>query len=176
MTMSLLISVSGSSGSDKDLSDEVLLLAEQVGRTVAAHHALLLTGGKGGIMRAACKGAKENGGTTIGILPYSREEANEYVDIALPTQMGYARNRLVVSMADAVIVIAGRWGTLNEITEALMQQVPLVLLKGSKGTVDKFIDGNFISQNDLFVEIATSADEAMLKAINLIEKKKKTKD
>jgi len=173
--MSLIISVSGSSGSDKELSDEVLFLAEQVGKTIAAHHDLLLTGGKGGVMRAACKGAKENGGMTIGILPLSKKDANEYVDIVLPTHMGYARNRLVVSMADAVIAIAGRWGTLNEVTEALMQQVPLVLFKGSRGIVDKFIDGNFISQNDLFVDIASSADEAIMKAIDLIEKKKRTK-
>ncbi len=173
--MSLVISVSGSSGSDKELSQEVLFLAEQVGKTIANHHALLLTGGKGGIMRAACKGANESGGTTIGILPLSKKEANEYVDIVLPTHMGYARNRLVVSMADAVIVIAGRWGTLNEVTEALMQQTPLVLLRGSKGIVDKFIEGNFITQNDLFVEIATSADEAIVKVMDLIEKKKRTK-
>lgn len=173
--MSLVISVSGSSGEDKKLSDEILLLAEQVGEAVAARKAVLLTGGKGGVMRAACKGAKKNGGTTIGILPFSKDESNEFVDIALPSNMGYGRNRLVVSMADAVIAIAGRWGTLNEISEALMQQKPLVLLTGSDGVVDKFVQGNVISEDDPFVGIASSADDAVLQALSLIEKKLGTK-
>jgi uncharacterized protein (TIGR00725 family) len=174
--MSLVISVSGSSGADKKLSEEILLLAEQVGEAVAARKAVLLTGGKAGVMRAACKGAKKNGGTTIGILPFSKDEANEFVDIALPSNMGYGRNRLVVSMADAVIAIAGRWGTLNEISEALMQQKPLVLLTGSDGVVEKFVRGNIISQDDAFVGIASSADDAVLQALSLIEKKLGTKD
>ena len=173
--MSLVISVSGSSGADKKLSDEILLLAEQVGEAVAARKAVLLTGGKGGVMRAACKGAKKNGGTTIGILPFSKDESNEFVDIALPSNMGYGRNRLVVSMADAVIAIAGRWGTLNEISEALMQQKPLVLLKGSDGVVDTFVQGDVISEDDPFVGIASSADDAVLQALSLIEKKLGTK-
>ena len=173
--MSLVISVSGSSGEDKKLSDEILLLAEQVGEAVAARKVVLLTGGKGGVMQAACKGAKKKGGTTIGILPFSKDEANEFVDIALPSNMGYGRNRLVVSMADAVIAIAGRWGTLNEISEALMQQKPLVLLTGSDGVVDKFVQGNVISEGDPFVGIASSADEAVLQALSLIEKKQGTK-
>lgn len=173
--MSLVISVSGSSGADKKLSDEILLLAEQVGEAVAARNAVLLTGGKGGVMRAACKGAKKNGGTTIGILPFSKDESNEFVDIALPSNMGYGRNRLVVSMADAVIAIAGRWGTLNEISEALMQQKPLVLLTGSDGVVDTFVQGDVISEDDPFVGIASSADDAVLQALSLIEKKLGTK-
>jgi len=171
MTMSLVISVSGSSGEDRKLTDEILLLAEQVGKAVAARNMVLLTGGKGGIMRAACKGAKENGGATIGILPFSKDEANEYVDIVLPTNMGYARNRLVVSMADAVIAISGRWGTLNEISEALMQRKPLVLIKGSGGVVDKLIDGEFLSENDCYVGVTSKAYTAVSQSLSLIKKK-----
>jgi len=169
--MTLVISVSGSSGEEEVLSNNVLLLAEQVGEAIAAHNIVLLTGGKGGVMRAACKGAKKNGGTTIGILPFSKDEANEFIDIALPSNMGYGRNRLVVSMADAVIAIAGRWGTLNEISEALMQKKPVVFLKGSSGTVDKLIRGNFISEENVYVDIAASADDAVLKAVSMIRKK-----
>lgn len=169
--MTLVISVSGSSGEEETLSDEILALAEQVGEAIAIHDIVLLTGGKGGVMKAACKGAKKNGGTTIGILPFSKDEANEFVDIALPSKMGYGRNRLVVSMADAVIAIAGRWGTLNEISEALMQHKPVVFLKGSQGTVDKLIQGNFISEDNVFVDIASSPDDAVLKAISMIKQK-----
>jgi hypothetical protein len=174
--MSLVISVSGSSGADNKLSDEVLSVAERVGEAVAARNLVLLTGGKGGVMRAACKGAKNNGGTTIGIVPFSKDEANEFVDIILTSNMGYGRNRLVVSMADAVIAIAGRWGTLNEISEALMQQKPLVLVKGSDGVVDKLVRDDFISESDGFVGFATDPEDGVVQALRLIRKKEGTKD
>lgn len=174
--MSFVISVSGSSGADTRLSDKVLALAEQVGEAVAAHNAVLLTGGKGGVMRAACKGAKQKGGTTIGILPYSKSEANEFVDIPLTSNMGYGRNRLVVSMADAVIFIAGRWGTLNELSEALMQQKPIVLLTGTDGIVDRFVKNDFICETDVFVGFASSAVDAVEQAFSLVNEKNETKD
>jgi len=174
--MSLVIAVSGSSSTDITLSNETLIRAEHVGEAIAAQHAMLLTGGKGGVMRAACKGAKKNGGTTIGILPYSKDEANEYVDIMLPSNMGYGRNRLVVSMVDAVIAIAGQWGTLNEISEALMQQKPLVLLEGSGGIVDKVIHGDFISEEEEFICFEKNPEDAVIQAVSLIDKKKETKD
>ncbi|MDG6218537.1 MAG: TIGR00725 family protein [Candidatus Thermoplasmatota archaeon] len=173
--MCFVIAVSGSASSDKHLSLESLLLAEQVGEEIAACKMIVLTGGKGGVMRAACKGAKRKGGTTIGILPFSKEEANEFVDIALPTNMGYGRNRLVVSMVDAVIAIAGRWGTLNEISEALMQQKPLVLLTGTGGIVEKCVKNEFISVENEFVSIATTPADAVKKALALINKKNKSK-
>ena len=173
--MSLVIAVSGSGGSDKKLTNKVLLLAEQVGEEVAAKKAVLLTGGKGGVMRAACKGAKRKNGSTIGILPFSKDEANEFIDVALPSNMGYARNRLVVSMADAIIAIAGRWGTLNEISEACIQQKPLVLLSGSGGVVDKLVDGQFVTQEDMFVRFASSPKNAVEQALGLIEKKDNSK-
>jgi uncharacterized protein (TIGR00725 family) len=81
---------------------------------------VLVTGGLGGVMEAACMGAREAGGTTIGILPGSdRSAANPYVDIAIPTGLGEARNALVVRAADALIAIGGGYGTLSEIAFAL---------------------------------------------------------
>jgi len=174
--MSLVISVSGSSGADSRLSDEVLLVAEKVGEEVAKHNAVLLTGGKGGVMRAACKGSKSKEGTTIGILPFSKAEANEFVDVVLPSNMGYGRNRLVVTMADAVIAIAGRWGTLNEISEALMVSKPLVFLLGCDGVVDRLSQSDIISEDEVFVDYASSAKDAVSKALNLIRIKNETKD
>jgi uncharacterized protein (TIGR00725 family) len=173
--MAFVIAVIGSGGSDKNLTSNGVSLAERVGEEIAIRKAVVLTGGKGGVMKAACKGAKRKEGLTIGILPSSKEEANEFIDVALPTNMGYGRNRLVISMADAIIAIAGRWGTLNEISEACIQQKPLVLLSGSGGIVDKFVDGKFPTQEDMFIRLALSAEDAVNMAFELIEKTYGTK-
>jgi uncharacterized protein (TIGR00725 family) len=94
--------------------------AAEVGRLVAERGAVLVCGGLGGAMEAACRGAKEAGGMTVGILPGpDRAAANRYVDIALPTGLGEARNALVVRAADAVIAVGGGYGTLSEIAFAL---------------------------------------------------------
>jgi uncharacterized protein (TIGR00725 family) len=81
---------------------------------------MVVTGGLGGVMEAACRGAREAGGRTIGILPGTeRSAANAFVDVAIPTGMGEARNALVVRSADALIAIGGAYGTLSEIALAL---------------------------------------------------------
>jgi uncharacterized protein (TIGR00725 family) len=94
--------------------------AHAVGRTLAAQGAVLVCGGLGGVMEAACRGAKEAGGTTVGILPGTdRAAANPFVDVALPTGLGEGRNVLVVRAADALIAVGGGHGTLSEIAFAL---------------------------------------------------------
>jgi uncharacterized protein (TIGR00725 family) len=94
--------------------------AEAVGRELAERGAVVVCGGLGGAMEAACRGAKAAGGTTLGVLPGSdRAEANEFVDVAVATGLGEARNALVVRAADAVVAIGGEWGTLSEIALAL---------------------------------------------------------
>ncbi|MEA2376438.1 MAG: hypothetical protein QOD13_345 [Thermoleophilaceae bacterium] len=94
--------------------------AAGVGRLVAERGAVLVCGGLGGAMEAACRGAKQAEGVTVGILPGSdRSDANPYVDVALPTGLGEARNALVVRAADVVIAIGGGYGTLSEIALAL---------------------------------------------------------
>ncbi len=103
-----------------EASDEELLLAGAVGRLVAERGCTLVCGGLGGAMEAACRGAKEAGGTTLGILPGAdRRDANAYVDVAVATGMGEARNALVVRAADALVAIGGGYGTLSEIAFAL---------------------------------------------------------
>jgi uncharacterized protein (TIGR00725 family) len=88
---------------------------------------VLVCGGLGGVMEAACRGAKEGGGTTVGILPGSeRSAANEFVDVAIPTGLGEARNALVVRAADALIAVGGGYGTLSEIAFALKAGKPVV--------------------------------------------------
>ncbi len=102
-------------------------LAEEVGRELARRGAVVVCGGLGGVMEAACRGAKAAGGTTVGILPgASRRVANAYVDVALATGMGEMRNMLVVRAADAVIAVRGEFGTLSEIAFACKIGVPVV--------------------------------------------------
>ncbi len=94
--------------------------AEAVGRLLAERGIILVCGGRTGVMEAACRGAVEAGGTTIGILPGdSRSEGNPYLTVALPTGLGHARNMLVVLAGEAVIAIGGGPGTLSEIGFAL---------------------------------------------------------
>lgn len=101
--------------------------AEAVGRELAERGAVLVSGGLGGAMEAACRGAKQAGGTTVGILPgLDRGAANRWVDVAVPTGVGEARNALVVRAADAVIAVAGGYGTLSEIALALKCGKPVV--------------------------------------------------
>ena len=91
-----------------------------MGRELGSRGAVVVTGGLGGVMEAACRGARDAGGTTIGILPGTdRSAANPYVDVAIPSGLGEARNALVVRAADALIAIGGAYGTLSEIAFAL---------------------------------------------------------
>jgi len=94
--------------------------AEQVGRELGRRGVVLVCGGLGGVMEAACRGAKEAGATTVGILPGTdRTAANAFVDVAVPTGLGEARNALVVRAADALVAVGGGYGTLSEIALAL---------------------------------------------------------
>lgn len=100
--------------------------AAAVGRALAERGAILVCGGLGGVMEAACRGAKEAGGTTVGILPgEARSEANPYVDVAIATGMGEMRNALIVRAADAIIAVGGEFGTLSEIAFALKIGTPV---------------------------------------------------
>ena len=105
-------------------------VAREVGRELARRGARLVCGGLTGVMEAACRGAKEEGGTTVGILPgFDRNDANPYVDVAITTGMGEMRNALVVRSADAVIAVAGGYGTLSELAFALKTGVPVAGLR-----------------------------------------------
>jgi uncharacterized protein (TIGR00725 family) len=113
-------------GPGEAIADE-LATAEDVGRLLATRGAVLVCGGLGGVMEAACRGAKDGGGTTVGILPgHDRRAANRYVDVAIATGLGEARNALVVRAADALIAVGGGFGTLSEIALALKSGKPVV--------------------------------------------------
>ena len=103
-----------------DASAEEIGAAERVGGGLARGGAVVVCGGLGGVMEAACRGAKAAGGTTVGLLPGpDRAAANAFVDIAIPTGLGEARNALVVLAADLLIAVGGAHGTLSEIALAL---------------------------------------------------------
>ena len=104
-------------------------LAEEVGRELARRDVILVCGGLGGVMEAACRGASSEGGVTIGILPgENRQSANPYVKVPIVTGIGYARNLAVVKSAQAVIAIGGSYGTLSEIGHALQSGIPVISL------------------------------------------------
>ena len=123
----LLISVIGRGDGASSRAKE---LAAEVGRLLAQRGATVVCGGLGGVMEAACKGAKTAGGTTVGILPGSDPvAANDWVDIPVPPGLGYARNILVVKAGAAVIAVAGAYGTLSEIGHSLAEDKPVVDLE-----------------------------------------------
>lgn len=108
-------------------SKKLYKVAEEVGQLIAGEQWVLVCGGREGVMEAACKGAKSKGGVTVGILPsYGGEDANSYVDIKIPTGLGYMRNVLVVRAAEAVIAIGGHYGTLSEIAFAFNEDKPVI--------------------------------------------------
>jgi len=108
-------------------SKEQAAAARAVGAELVRKDCIVVTGGLGGIMAAACAGAKSEGGLTVGILPgFSAQEANEYVDLPIVTGLSHARNVLVVRSADGIIAVGGRYGTLSEIALSLNMGIPVV--------------------------------------------------
>jgi uncharacterized protein (TIGR00725 family) len=106
-----------------------LAWAEEVGGLLAEAGAVVVCGGLGGVMEAACRGARSKLGLTIGLLPGDRrDDANGWVSIAVPTGLGEARNALIVRAAEAVIAIGGGWGTLSEVALAMKRGTPVISL------------------------------------------------
>lgn len=107
-------------GGSKIEDNNIYDIAFQTGSLIAQNHWFLICGGLSGVMEAAAKGAYQNNGITIGILPYAeKDHANRYITIPIATGMGFARNNIIVNTADILIAINGKYGTLNEISAAL---------------------------------------------------------
>ena len=134
---------------------EVYELARQTGRLVAERGWILYCGGLGGVMEAACRGAKEAGGITIGILPgFKASDANRYVAIPVVTGLSHARNVVLVRSCEILIAISGSHGTLSEIALALKMWKPVIGLHTWQDIPD--------------VHYVDSPDEAVEKAISLL--------
>jgi len=141
-------------------SPQEVQLAEEVGRELAKRGVVLVCGGLGGVMEAACKGAQSEGGVTIGILPgENRQAANPYVQIPIVTGIGNARNVAVVKSAQAVIAIGGSYGTLSEIGHALRSGIPVI------GLNTWSLSRNGRQDNSII--LAQNPTEAVNKALNL---------
>jgi len=108
-------------------------MAREVGAEVARSGAVLVCGGLGGIMEAASRGCAERGGEVLGLLPgQDKAQANRYVTIAVPTNMGHARNVIIAHTADALIAIEGEYGTLSEMAIGLKLNKPVIVLPGGQ--------------------------------------------
>jgi len=141
---------------DAVCSEKIMGLAEEVGREIAKRKGVLICGGLTGVMEGVARGAKKEGGLTIGIIPSeSADDANPFIDIPIVTGLRDARNIIVVRSSEAVIAIHGKYGTLSEIAFALKFKVPVIGLH----TWD-------ISQD---IIIASNAVDAVEKAFNLIQ-------
>ena len=174
MTRPLVIAVIGKSNKDPQSppSTEALQAAELVGANIAGAGAVLLTGGLSGVMEAASRGAKRANGLVIGMLPgFHKNDANPYVDIAITTGMGWMRNTLTVRAADAVIMISGGVGTLNELTVAY-QDKPTVVLEGTGGWSDRIREiayggAHLDESGSATLHFATTPEEAVELALRL---------
>jgi uncharacterized protein (TIGR00725 family) len=157
-THKLVVGVMGPASCDPDTA----ATARAVGRAVALRGAVLLTGGRGGVMEAASQGARDAGGLTIGVLPgatAAETPPSAFVDVALFTGMGEARNWINVCASDAIIAIGGGFGTLSEIALALKARKPVVLL----GSWRMEIEGTIPN-----LPRAPSAEEAVALAFSAI--------
>ncbi|TYO98793.1 hypothetical protein EDC39_105162 [Geothermobacter ehrlichii] len=154
MARRLLIGVVGAG----QASEKGARLAEKVGRRLAEAGAVLVCGGLGGVMEAACRGAVRAGGETIGLLPGpDPAAANDHVTLALPTGLGHARNVLIAQVSAALIAVDGEYGTLSEIAIGLKLGRPVVAI-GSRWQVPG-------------IRPVETAEEAVELALRLAEKR-----
>ena len=157
----ITISVIGGSS----ISSKVEDLAESVGKMIAELGCILVCGGLGGAMEAAAKGAKKAGGMTIGILPgKDKRDANSYIDISLPTSIGYARNTIVACSADIIVALPGSFGTNSEICYGLVYGRPVIDL------------GNWNIEGMIDVKNIAEAEEKIKKIIKKLQNAKKAYD
>jgi len=155
----MIVAVIGSSS----CSEDEARLAEAVGEGLAQRGASVICGGLGGVMEEVCRGARSQGGLTVGILPGEDPGvANQWVDIPIATGVGYGRNMAVVKSAQAVIAIGGNYGTLSEIAYALKSGIPVIGL--NTWTLSR------TGKRDNSIIRVSTAEEAVDRAISLAEK------
>ena len=145
-------------------------LAYETGIEIAKAGCVLITGGLGGVMQAASHGAKQGGGLTVGIIPQNdHTSANEFCDIVIPTGMGLTRDFLTALSADGVIVIGGGSGTLSELCAAYLHYRPIVAIRNTGGTAEKFIDNYLDQRKNIKIVGVNSPKEAVKKILELID-------
>ncbi|AGK61727.1 TIGR00725 family protein [Archaeoglobus sulfaticallidus PM70-1] len=122
---------------------EIYEIAYEVGRLIARRGYILINGGLGGVMEASAKGAMDEGGLVIGVIPYSDKNlANEYCTAVIATNMGHARNMIIVHSSDALIAVDGGYGTVSEMAIALKEGKRVVAIKPKV-----ILDGLLVAEN-----------------------------
>ncbi len=150
-------------GHDQDgCTPEHEKMAYETGSEVAKSGSVLISGGLGGVMKAACHGAHDSGGIIVGIIPQNDSKAaNEYCDIVIPTGMGHTRDFLTALSADGVIIIGGGSGTLSEVCAAYMHKKPITALKNSGGVASKYADQYLDHRKNVKIVGVSSPKEAV---------------
>ncbi|MDQ6723143.1 MAG: TIGR00725 family protein [Thermoproteota archaeon] len=147
---------------DSPLPLKTLDIAYDVGSEIAKKKAVLICGGLGGVMEYACRGAKDNAGLTVGIVPqddYSK--ANEFCDIVICTGIGFSRDFIVSYSSDGIISVGGGVGTLIELCVGYMAKKIMVSIEDSGGTSDIY-GGKFLDERKrIKIEKYSSASHAV---------------
>lgn len=160
--------VGGATGSEPLLAE-----AEALGRALVDAGFRVATGGRGGVMAAASRGARSSPrwteGTVVGLLPgLDAADANPWVDVVIPTGLHHARNTLLVAMADAVVAVGGGAGTLSEIALAWVHGKPVVALDLGEGWSARLAGERLDERRADVVLRATSADEALAQVVRAL--------
>jgi len=144
-------------------------IAYAIGYEVAKSDCVLITGGLGGVMRAASHGAHDANGLTVGIIPQNDASfANEFCDVVIPSGMGLTRDFLTALSADGVIIVGGGSGTLSEMCAAYMHSKPIIAIRNTGGTADRFIDGYVDQRKNTKIIGVDSPKDAVKKILELI--------
>lgn len=167
-----IVSVIGGSEVNKDIRDKAI----EIGRLIAKNNYAIACGGLSGVMEAVCKGAKENGGFTIGIVPsIDKSMANKYVDLVIPCPFSQARNIVVVLTGDVCLAIGGKAGTLSEISFAWIYLKPIVALTDVEGWSSKIANQKLDDRRADMIYGVKTPQEAIEK-INTLFKKPEMKN
>lgn len=145
---------------DSDAPREACEMAEQIGQMLAHLGVVVVTGGRGGVMTAASRGARSAGGLVVGILPGpDRAEANEWCSVVIPTGFGHARNVLTVLAGDFLVAIGGAVGTMSEICFAWIHGKPILTMTGYDGWVDRVGVGPLDDRASSTIRVCSNLDE-----------------
>ena len=154
---------------DNGCTPEHEKIAYNVGLEIAKSNCVLITGGLGGVMRAACHGSHDANGLAIGIIPQNDPSfANEYCDVVIPTGIGLTRDFLNALSADGIIIVGGGSGTLSEICAAYMYKKPMVAIRGTGGVAEKYVDDYIDHRKNVKIIGVNSPKDAVKTILDLI--------
>ena len=168
-----VVSVIGASEINKDLREKTF----EIGRLIAKNNYAVACGGLSGVMEAVCKGVKDMGGFTIGIIPSAEKTmANKYVDLVIPVPFSQARNIVVVLTGDVCLAISGKAGTLSEISFAWIYQKPIVALTHVEGWSSKIANQKLDDRRADMIYGVKTPQEAINKINELVKKSREDTD